>query len=144
MQWRARTTPEVGLDLASDVMTLGGITAGTPYVLQMAYSPIVAYPLLAYNPSDSIWVNAVAGNTGNNAAGGELGYVGTFANFQLAYGPTISNYVGAYGYDPIANRAWAVVNQAGGTFAAIPEPATLALLGTGVLTLLAYGWRKRK
>ena len=91
MQWRARTDPEVALGLASDIMTLGGITAGTPYVADMYYNPaslLAPPPMLVYNPSDSIWVNAVNGNTGNNATGGELGYVGTFAAFQTWVGDT--------------------------------------------------------
>ena len=39
MQWRARTNTEVSLGLGSDVMTLGGITSGTPYVADMYYNP---------------------------------------------------------------------------------------------------------
>ena len=145
MQWRARTTPEVSLGLASDVMTLGGITAGTPYVADMYYNPaslLKQPPMLGYNPSDGLWVNAVGGNTGNNATDGELGYVGTFAAFQTWLGDTnLADYIGAYGYDPSTNQAWAVVNQASGTFAVIPEPATLALLG---MSVLAAGLRLAK
>ena len=31
-----------------------------------------------------------------------------------------------------------------GSFSAVPEPSTIALLATGIFSLLAYAWRKRK
>ena len=144
-----RTSPEVGLGLASDVLTLASVASGPTqaYVLDMNYSSAAAPAgavLDYYN--GTAWAAAVIANTGNNATGGELGYVGAFSAFQGAYGSTLDSYIGAYGYDPVSHQAWAVLDGAT-SFAvasAVPEPATLVLLGMGALMLLGYGWRRRR
>ena len=106
MQWRRGTSPEVGLGLASDVLTLASVASGPTqaYVLDMNYSTQATAPAGAvldyYN--GTAWAAAVIANTGNNATGGELGYVGAFSAFQGAYGSTLDSYIGAYGYDPVS------------------------------------------
>jgi autotransporter-associated beta strand protein len=153
MQWRVRSPDEINnVHLASDVLTLGTDIVGTTptYVLGMYYNPALvpsgdnAY-LSWYDGSQ--WRNAVDGNAVNNASGGELGYAGSFAAFQAAYGTDVNAYKGAYGFDATTNQAWAVLTHAssfGACHAAVPEPATLALLATALFGTLAYAWRKRR
>lgn len=100
-----------------------------------------------YDADSGTWVNAVDGNSGNNATAAEQGYQGSFDDFQNVYGTSVGQYVGAWGVDTTNHQAWAVLNHASdfsvNTVAAVPEPTTLALLATGVLMLLGYGWRRR-
>ena len=146
MAWRNRTAGEQtvsGGDLISDVLNLGG-TGSDVYALQMSYALVIpsgAIQLGWYNGSG--WVNADAGNTGNNATAGELGYSGSFASFQSAYGTTLTSYIGAYGVDTVNDVAWTVVDHSS-QFAVIPEPGTLVILATGLLGLLVYAWRRRR
>ena len=116
--------------MASDILTLGGVTSGTPYVLDMQYASSAPGGAVASLNGGTWDLNATDGNTGNNASGSELGYIGSFANFQAGLGDTnLNDYLGAYGYDPVAHEAWAVLDHAS-SFAvvAVPEPGTLAML----------------
>lgn len=52
-----------------------------------------------------------------------------------------ANYIG-FGDQPY-NTTWTQIDNVA-VYGEIPEPSTLALLGCGLLGLLAYAWRKRK
>jgi hypothetical protein len=49
----------------------------------------------------------------------------------------------ADGFDPVTAGAYAIQLQ-GATFAAVPEPGSLVLLGTGLASLAGYGWRRQR
>ncbi len=126
----------------SDVFSLAG-TSTDLFVLQLDLSSALeSFAYLAWLNGGS-WVNAVNGNTGNNASLAQQGYQGSFSAFQIAYGSTLSNYVGAYGVDTTNGSAWAVLNH-NSDFAVIPEPSTWALLalGFGALVLRARSRRR--
>ncbi len=161
--WRPRAAGELPsnpphapgyLPLYSDVLSLTGITTGTPYVLQMTYdpaqlgttSPTGGALYLGYRSTeDGNWHYATAaltdGNTGNNATAAQQDYIGSFASFTATYGGTLTSYMGAWGVDPVHNDVWAVVNH-DAEFAAVPEPGTIALLVGGLLAL-GVAYRRR-
>ena len=119
---------------ASDVFSLNG-TGSDLFVLQLEIADLNTSQYLGWLDGTDTWVNAVSGNTGNNASAPQQGYLGSFANFQIAYGTDLSTYVGAYGVDDSGDRVWAVLNH-NSDFAVIPEPSTWLLLGTGLSVLL--------
>ena len=67
------------------------------------------------------------------------------ANVNLANitAAQLDEVMGAYGADPTAHDAWAVVDH-NSEFAVVPEPATLLLAGLGVLRSSAPQLRRRK
>ncbi|HRJ72431.1 MAG TPA: PEP-CTERM sorting domain-containing protein [Terrimicrobiaceae bacterium] len=119
---------------ASDVFSLNG-TGSDLFVLQLEIADLNATQYLGWLDGTDTWVNAVSGNTGNNASAPQQGYLGSFTNFQITYGSDLSSYVGAYGVDDSGDRVWAVLNH-NSEFAIIPEPSTWLLIGTGLGVLL--------
>jgi fibronectin-binding autotransporter adhesin len=156
MAWRTRTSAEstgAGTPiLMSNVLDLEGVAVVSGlerdlFVLQMSYdaSAAIAAPTEIYlaTLNAGAWVNATATNTGNNATVAQMGYIGSFSQFQLDNPGALNSYIGAYGVDPVSNKAWAVLNH-NSEFAVIPEPATLVTGGLAVLGLGYTGLRRRR
>jgi hypothetical protein len=137
--WRTRTSTEATtVPVLSDVLNITGIPDGIDYVMQMSYNPadlpsyLVAYPdklnlgeLIGGN-----WTLAVANDQGGAQTRFTVGWA------QSGAGLT----VGDYGVDTTNHVVWAVLDH-DATFAVIPEPTSLGLLGLGALGLLS---RRRK
>ena len=122
--------PSVNAPLISDVIRLTGMAGSSadpsqtdPFVLQMTYdaselgdesarAAAGAVYLGWLNPTGGpggvpLWQNAIAGNTGNNATLAEQNFQGDFATFQSDFGPTLGNYLGAWGVDTANHDVWA-------------------------------------
>jgi autotransporter-associated beta strand protein len=125
----------------SDVFTLNG-TSTDLFTLQLSVTGLDSASYLGWLNGGS-WVNAVSGNAGNNAIGAQLGYLGSFSAFQVAYGTTLSSYIGAYGVDTTGGSTWAVLNH-NSDYAAVPEPATWALLAFSLTTVMVLRRRAAK
>jgi hypothetical protein len=66
-----------------------------------------------------------------------------FLETEYAKGYTLDQLAGSSGVDLTNHEAWAVLDNAGGDFAVVPEPSTFALLGAAAAVLLAYRLRRR-
>lgn len=82
-------------------------------------------------------------------------YLGSFADFWAEVttsspttggGPVTSldQIRSAWGIDVTNHTAWAVLDQAAGVFAVVPEPSTFSLLASGGCCLGAVAWRKHR
>lgn len=130
---------------ASDIFMLDGLsTEDASYVLQLSSSGIDTDSFLAW-VDDGLWVNAVLGNTGNNASEDQDGFLGSFSYFQSIYGSALDDYIGAWGVDTSSGDVWAVLNHYNASFAIlpIPEPMSAPLVVLGGF-LLIMGRRKRQ
>jgi hypothetical protein len=76
--------------------------------------------------------------------------------FSLAFGPSGNLYATGYGSDnnydygtlnlttgAFTKIAASPVGYAGSLASPVPEPSTIALLGAGAISVLAYAWRRR-
>lgn len=129
-------------EVRSDVLHLSGIpqvSLGVTdlFVLELSMTSVESGSYLAWLNGEDEWVNAVSGNTGNNAAGEQLGYAGSFADFQLEYTSGLASYVGAWGHTD--DGVWAVLNH-NSDFAIVPEPSAMALIT--LTSVLALGRRR--
>ncbi len=122
----------------SDVYSFHG-TGTDIFTLQLSFTSTAPDSYLGWLNGNSQWVNAIDGNTGNNASLAQQGYNGTFADFQLAYGTDLSLYMGAWGYtvSGTTTTTWAVLNH-NSDFAVIPEPSSWLLLGVGLFAVLIF------
>jgi len=144
-----RNTAAAGNDAIrmSDVFTLSGVTniGGNQtdlFVLELNASTVALGNFIGWINGSNSWVNAVSGNTGNNATVPQQGYAGAFSSFQTTYGSTLSNYVGAYGVDVGNGNVWAVLNH-NSDFGVVPEPTTWALLAFSLTTVMVFRRRRR-
>ena len=134
-------------DRVSDVVNLTG-TDNDLVVLELSYNPANILPDSSEEVlslgwlNEGRWVLANEGNTGNTTNGDYFQYVGSFSDFQLAYGSNLSAYIGAYGVDITNNSVWAVINH-NSEFSVIPEPGTFALVAAAGTFLVVFRRRQR-
>ena len=126
--------------ILSGVHNLGGNQTDL-FVLELNASTVALGNFIGWINGSNSWVNAVSGNTGNNATVPQQGYAGAFSSFQTTYGSTLSNYVGAYGVDVGNGNVWAVLNH-NSDFGVVPEPATWALLAFSLTTVMVLRRRR--
>ncbi|MGH8047851.1 MAG: autotransporter-associated beta strand repeat-containing protein, partial [Chthoniobacterales bacterium] len=146
--FKSDSIPADGLKTIGEIYELHG-TGNAPFVLQLSFASIddVFNPKLAWlDTTTNLWVNAIDGNTGNNASFGQIGYQGTFASFQTTYGTDLSTYMGAWGgfIENNTTYTWAVLNH-NSTFgiAAVPEPSSWGIAIGAALLGLALLRRRR-
>jgi autotransporter-associated beta strand protein len=155
MSWRTRDAAEktkLGGGLISDVVNVSFNSAAGGktdcYLLQVSYSTDALQSIwgvteqqaidqrrlyLAYRSSSGEWVKAVNGNVGG---------VSTWKGNLAAPLGNMDAELGWYGVDAATDTVWAVLDH-NSEFAAVPEPGTVVLLGTGLGCLALGVWRKR-
>jgi len=152
MSWRTRTQGETTENalrpplpahangLLSDVVNLTGTDDDT-FVLQMDYDPnLIASGFTEQYLASNQWIylawlnpNGAGPALWENAVKGNVGGTDTFVGLRDWQ---ISDGLGSWGVNDTTHTAWAVVNH-NSKFAVVPEPATMALVGLGMLGLLA-------
>lgn len=115
----------------SDVWNLSG-TASDIQVVQLSITSGLAEGSFLGCLDDNTWINAIEGNS----ATGSLALFGLNQSFASSGLSATADYLGSWGYDVETGSVWAVLNH-GGSFAVIPEPSTLLLLGISLTFLVA-------
>lgn len=133
--------------LAGDVLDLSGFAPGEKYVLQMSYITNPAWydedgeiaagcvQIHWLNPGTGIWEDATLGNSSNDPTR-VVNYQGSW---EQAGSPLT---LGSWGVDKSNNVVWSVLDH-NSEFAAVPEPASLLLVGSGA-TGFGIFWRRRQ
>lgn len=115
----------------SDVWNFSG-TASDIQVVQLSITSALAEGSFLGWLDGGTWTNAIEGNS----ATGALAQFGLGQSFASSGISATSDYLGSWGYDVGSGSVWAVLDH-GGSFAVIPEPSTLLLLGVSFTLLIA-------
>jgi hypothetical protein len=70
-------------------------------------------------------------------------FLGSFSAFQAVNGTDLSVYPGAWGVDTAGNTVWVVLDH-NSEFGIVPEPATMAFLVLGGLSMAGAGLARRR
>jgi fibronectin-binding autotransporter adhesin len=157
MQWRTRTDAEkveavpiapagqyaAGGGLISDVMDLGNPN-GDLVAVQMTYSNAELLRIWHYDDTN------VAANDGGSIHmdwwnGSSWVNAGTIwkGNMAAPDGADLTAEAGWYGVNLANHVVWAVINH-GGSLAAVPEPATIVMLLSGLMAMAGFAWRRKR
>ncbi len=106
-----------------------------------SYGQLASNEGLAFDAAGNLWVangnNDIVEFSNTGAFLGQFGSLGT--------GPGQFNDPQGLAFDAAGNMWVADTNNNRlQEFSPVPEPSTLALLGIGAVSLLAYAWRKRR
>jgi autotransporter-associated beta strand protein len=125
------------LSRVSKVFNLAG-TATDIFVLQLSIDgPLDPDSYLGWL-SGGAWINAADGNSSTGA----LAMFGVASSFVGSGANATADYLGTWGYDTAGRSVWAVLDH-NSSFAVIPEPMTLKLLGGALLFFILFLQRRR-
>ena len=131
-------------DLSTDNPPFGGVQGGA--VGSMQYDFSAGSPALTDVLATGLAQIVIDGGA---SAAAFIAGLGITDGDPLPVGPAGEAVLSLIDARPLDNSPSLIASQGenfsiNGTFALVPEPSTLALLGTGVLGLLAYRWRRRR
>jgi hypothetical protein len=156
-----------GMNKAGGQTAADGRAQAAPFVLQMSYQPVAGttngtpYWIDFLNlgsdhalggapgPAHDFWADAVSANFANaSGLNGDSRFVGSWDTFMSAghpgFGHTLSQLVGAEGYDPTNDQTWAVLDYNNAQFAVVPTPVALwsGLATLGGLVVIGLARRR--
>jgi hypothetical protein len=155
------TTGPIPKWLTSDVVKIGGtaLDAGdVTYALQMTFDNRINLALDGQTNGtpekefEDLYIAKL--NTGNQwerAAAGTGHWQSLAAFLEENNTKTLDQLEGNWGVDPTPvdgdtdkqrYKSWAIIRNTGGTFAVVPEPATVIMMISACMGAMAYGWRR--
>ena len=129
--------------------TIGTLSAGKEYTVSYDARAEGGTPMVfagLYYDNGTVWAPLGSSPYTQTLSGGDFQTYGfsfdTLAG-QPYNGAALQFKIGAADAGGDANAAWSDVDNISVTVAPTPEPGVLVLLGTGLISLLCYAWRKR-
>ena len=167
----AETLPSGAKWLTSDVVQIAGVPSGTVYAMEMSFDDSINNQL-DNNGTATVagsFVGQLVGTTWKNAALASSGSLAsqfqgvseslqtflaseysTLGSQGMSHDQILQALAGSWGVDLSngfgqVNQSWAILTSDGNadTFAVVPEPSTLALLGAGLAVVFVYRIRRK-